>query len=290
MGSKVLIISNSNELVRIVPARVVYVASDGLNVRMGCSTSERILGAYAKGDSVQVTGSVQRNGADIGWYQVAYESGNGYVSTGFLSDTPPAKTENKTSETEKNASSGSFTGNAKTIYASDGTAITVYESKDGNWYDGIGNKYIWTTTYEFVNADGSKQYFVNKPADTSSDVYAVGSPFTVYWGNGNGETLTLYSDGYYYSSGWVRYSEGSENNFIGADGTVLYGSLGGPQEPVYEETADEGETYVLVRREDGATVVVKSGGGAYYDEDGTEYSWISDGGMMDYYGNEYDVQ
>lgn len=29
MGSKVLIISNSNELVRIVPARVVYVASDG---------------------------------------------------------------------------------------------------------------------------------------------------------------------------------------------------------------------------------------------------------------------
>lgn len=29
MGSKVLIISNSNELVRIVSARVVYVASDG---------------------------------------------------------------------------------------------------------------------------------------------------------------------------------------------------------------------------------------------------------------------
>jgi len=29
MGNKVLIISNSNELVRIVPARVVYVASDG---------------------------------------------------------------------------------------------------------------------------------------------------------------------------------------------------------------------------------------------------------------------
>ena len=29
MGNKVLIISNSNELVRIVPAREVYVASDG---------------------------------------------------------------------------------------------------------------------------------------------------------------------------------------------------------------------------------------------------------------------
>ncbi len=282
--------------------KTMYVTTDGLNVRMGCTTDETVIGTLSYGEQVKVTGNVQRNGADLGWFQIAYEGTTGYVSSAFLSESAPAQkttaqnaapaadTNSGKTETEKNNTANTFTGNAKTIYTPDGGAITVYEAKDGNWYDNAGNGYVWTTTYEFVSANGAGTYSVNRPVDTT-EAYQVGAPFTVYWGNGNGETLVLYSDGYYYSSGWVRYYDGGDNSFYGADGTVLYGSMGGPAAPVSEEelSNEDTESYTLVRREDGATVTVSAGGGAYYDSEGTEYSWIGDGGMMDFYGHTYDV-
>ena len=48
------------------------------------------------------------------------------------------------------------------------------------------------------------------------------SGFTAFWANGNATTLTPYSDGYYYSSEWVRYTDNQNGSYSGADGTVLY--------------------------------------------------------------------
>ena len=259
----------------IAPMNATMYTTAGINVRASYSTKDEVIGGLAEGSAVTVTGSVQKDGQDIGWYQIAYGSGSGFVSADFITSTAPAQSGSKLT----------FTGNAKTIYKADGTAITVYEASDGNWYDGNGRCYVWSNSNGFSLADGSETFSVNKP--TNSDFFQVGSAFTVYWPSGATETLALYSDGYYYSSKGVRYWDNNDNTFGGADGSVLLGSLGGPSEPVVPDDANE--THKLISRETGAGVIVSAGGGAYYDEEGTEYAWISDGGMMDFYGHEYDV-
>ena len=263
-------------------------ATSGVNVRQGASTDSLIIGGLAEGTAVKVTGKVQRNGQDYGWYQINYEGAAGFVSASFLSEQAPAA---KPAEQQKKENGPAFTGQAKTIYKSDGTAVTVYEATDNKWYDNAGKGYYWTTTYEFVSADGNTTYSVNKPVSQNSGIYPTGGAIPVYWGNGNLEYITPYSDGYYYSSSWVRYTDGNDNAYYGADGTVLQASLGGPGnwevEPAYD---DSNEEHMLVDRQTGSEVVVTAGGGAYYDAEGTEYSWIDDGGMMDFFGHTYDVR
>ena len=67
----------------------MYVSADGLNVRMGCSTDERIIGGLSRGAAVKVTGIVRRQGEDYGWYQISYDNWVGYVSANFLTDILP---------------------------------------------------------------------------------------------------------------------------------------------------------------------------------------------------------
>lgn len=205
----------ANEFTIVPMDQTMYVATDGLNVRMGCSTDEQVIGGLAYGASVKVTGKIQRNGADYGWYQIAYNSGSGYVSAQFLSAEAPAAKE-QASET-----SLQFTGNAKTLYEIDGHAVTVYEATDGFWYDAAGMKYTRTTEYEFIAANGAG-LSVNKPV-TGGEIIAVADAVEVYWLNGNATLLTPYSDGYYYTEDWVRYSASEDGmSYVGADGSILY--------------------------------------------------------------------
>ena len=170
--------------------KTMYVTSDGLNVRTGCSTDDQIIGAFVYGAVVHVTGAVQKGGVDIGWYQVSYDSGYGYVSSQFLSDSEPA---------DKKSNNGSgYTGDVKTIYEIDGHAVTVYKSTDGYWYDKAGTQYNQITDYEFVASNGAS-LSLYKPQVQNNNV-PDGDPFTVYWANGNTTTLTYYTDGYFYSS------------------------------------------------------------------------------------------
>ncbi|MBQ6321905.1 MAG: SH3 domain-containing protein, partial [Lachnospiraceae bacterium] len=204
-----------------------YVTSDGLNVRMGCSTTDQIIGAYAYGSAVRVTGVIQRNGEDFGWYQVDYNGGTGYVSSAYLSDTAPAaktETKNDTSSQSSSKSSGlTFTGTATTVYAMSGTAVTIYQATDGNWYDANGTLFTWITEGKLSNAGGDS-FTTNKPASTSENGITPVNSITVYWLNGNAETLTQYSDGNYYSSDWVMYFDAGGGAFAGVDGTTLYTS------------------------------------------------------------------
>ena len=259
--------------------KTMYVTSDGLNVRNGCSTTATILGAFAYGQSVKVTGVVQQNGADMGWVQVSYNGGTGYVSSAYLSDSAPAPKEDK-----KAVAGLTFTGTATTVYAMDGTAVTIYKATDGNWYNGNGVLFTWLTENKLTNAGGDS-FTANKPVSTeNSGVYATGNPFTVYWLNGNGETLTPYSDGNYYSSSWVQYWPTGGGAYAGADGTTLYESA-----PVIGGTGSE-ESHGLSSQGSGRPVQIFAGGGAYYDESGTEYYKQDDGTFIDENGDVFNVE
>ena len=63
---------------------VYYVTADELNVRSFYSTDSEVLGVLRRGEEVKVTGAVQRNGADYGWYRIFWEGKDAYVSAGFL--------------------------------------------------------------------------------------------------------------------------------------------------------------------------------------------------------------
>ena len=67
----------------------VNVGGESLNVRKGYSINSEIIGELQNGASVQVTGIVQLQGADYGWYKIAYGDGSGYVAADYLSETAP---------------------------------------------------------------------------------------------------------------------------------------------------------------------------------------------------------
>ena len=77
----------------IAPAdmtKYVKVNAGTLSVRNGFSVDSTLIGSLANGATVKITGVVQRNGSDYGWYQIAYNNGSGFVSADYLSDAPTA--------------------------------------------------------------------------------------------------------------------------------------------------------------------------------------------------------
>ena len=259
--------------------KTMYVTSDGLNVRRGCSTTEMLIGALVYGQSVQVTGTVLQNGAEIGWYQISYNGGTGYVSSAYLSDSAPAVKEDK-----KTAQGISFTGTATTIYAMTGTALTIYKATDGNWYDATGAKYTWLTDSKLTNDGGDSFATYNPTGSGMGSIAPVGSAIMAYWTNGNGEYLTPYSDGSYYSSNGVKYWPTGGGAYAGDDGTTLYSTvpeLGG---------SNENESHGLVSQGSGRPVQVFAGGGGYYDESGMEYHRQDDGTFVDSNGDVFNME
>ena len=259
--------------------KTMYVTSDGLNVRNGCSTSEQLLGGFAYGAAVHVTGSVQKNGTDFGWYRVDYNSGSGYVSSAYLSDTAPAA---KSGTTAPKTNSGlTYTGVATTVYAMSGTAVTIYKATDGNWYDANGTLFTWISGDKLTNAGGDS--FTTTNTSTSGNT-PIGS-ITLYWLNGNEETLTKYSDGNYYSSSGVMYFDAGGGAFAGSDGTTLYSSM--PQ----LGSAGSSMNHGLSSQGSGRPVQVSSDdGGVYYDESGTAYYPQDDGTYVDSNGDVFNVE
>ena len=273
----------------IAPMNATMYATAGVNVRSGCSTSDAILGAVEAGGAVTVTGTVQYNGEDYGWYQVNYNGQTGYISAAFLSDTAPAAASNNTAKT------GSFTGVVKVIYAADGTPVTIYQSNDGydSWYDVNGNHYYQTTNYQFYSDTLVKSYSINKPMTGSDSSYPLTDGFGAFWGNGNGTTLVPYSDGYYYSSEWVRYTDNGDGSYSGADGTTLYDYdpiSGTPDDALEADTRNY--SHKLLSQETGAAVIVQAYSATdheWFDSKGTAYQDNGDGTFTDFYGNDYDV-
>ena len=271
--------------------KTMYVTSDGLNVRSGYSTDDAVIGGFGYGSSVQVTGSVQKNGADYGWYRVAYNNGSGYVSASFLSDTAPAaKTDSSASA--KSSTELQFTGRAATIYALSGTAVTIYEATTGEWYDSIGAKYTWISGDRLTNEGG--EAFTTYHA--SGDSFYTGNTTTIYSMSGTAVTIHEGTDGYWYTDNgtkiWWLDSERLESE--GGEAFRTYVNNNG----VYDEAADvagaeaapeEDDTHKLMIGDSEEGVIVYPGGGAYYDDAGNEYHRSGDG-WVDSYGNYYNAE
>ena len=199
----------------VVPMDETYYATaDGINVRLTNSITADIIGSLVKGTPVQVTGLVQRKDQDYGWYRISYDGGIGYVISTFFSTKAPS---GKDSGTDGDIYDIKFTGTAKAIYKSDGSAVTIYETADAEWYDYSGKKYVQTGDYEFQTEDGSVTLTANRPVES---IVPEGEPFTVTSLSGTETTLTLYSDGYYYTSDWVRFIYDG-GIYYGFDGSIL---------------------------------------------------------------------
>ena len=143
----------------VVPTdKTMYVTADYLNVRNACSTDSQTIGGYGKGSEVKVTGSVQRNGADLGWYQVKYEGATGYVSAEFLSDTAPASTGSNSGS--DSSSDSVYTGNVVSVFDENGTSYTLYQGTDGLWRDKSGTAYSRLSDTDFQAWEGTKRLSV----------------------------------------------------------------------------------------------------------------------------------
>ena len=189
--------------------KTMYVTTDGLNVRTGCSTDEKILGAFEYGAAVHVTGIVQKNGKDYGWYQVSYGGGTGYVSANFLSDNPPQQ-----NNSSSNSSSGaSYTGNVKTVYDEFGSSFTLYEGMDGLWYDKDGAAYTRLSDSEFQVYEGTKRVSTYDTSQVDYDNSYSNEVITAY--DEGGEPVTLYSstDGFWYDEDGTPYTRQSATDF-----------------------------------------------------------------------------
>ena len=211
-----------------------------------------------------------------------YNGGSGYVSAAYLSDTAPTAKDGK-----KDTSDITFTATATTVYASDGTPITIYKSNNGDWYDGYGMKYTWVDGANLKNEEGtsfttSKPGSGTAPAAPASGQSTPSYSFTAYWENGNGETLTQYSDGSIYSSSGVRYYATGGGAYAGSDGTTLYNSQ--PQ----LGTAGSDLQHGLSSQGSGRPVEISSNdGGAYYDASGVQYFPSDDGTWVDENGDYF---
>ena len=260
--------------------KTMYVVSDGLNVRSGCATTEPIIGGYNYGASVKVTGQVLYNGADYGWYQIAYGSGTGYVASGFLSETAPEQKDDGSDDGQDQ-----YSGTVKTVYDETGAAYTLYEGLDGLWRTKDGKAYTRLSDTEFQAYEGTQRLFVYNPAE--QDTYV-----TVFDEMGNSYTLYEGSDGFWRDNSGTAYQWVSDYELQAYEGTkrlsVFYPE-GAPdnndysdQELPYEYReitayGEDGNSFTLYLAEDGY----------WYDFDGRGYSQVGDDLFKAVDGNKY---
>ena len=155
--------------------KTLYVKASGLNVREGYNTDGEIIGYYESGSEVHVTGSVQKDGKDIGWYQVTFDSETGYVSAQFLSETKPespAKTESSTDAStseESRSDEGDEikpVGDSFTVYDENGNTKTITKYSDGYFYSSDMVRYNSNGEGIYGGEDGTLLFLDKDDIDT----------------------------------------------------------------------------------------------------------------------------
>ena len=150
--------------ISIVPMdETMYVTAGSLNVRLGCSTEDKSIGALTSGTAVRVRGKVQRNGVDIGWVQIDFNGSTGYVSSGFLSKEAPKAAPQPTGE--------SFL-----VYGSDGISTLLTPYSDGFCYTMEGVRFTDNGNYTYTSADGAV-YTLEPPVFEDDEVAIEGDPY-----------------------------------------------------------------------------------------------------------------
>jgi len=269
----------------IVPMdKTMYVTAEWLNVRRGCSLEDLVIGGLGYGAPVKVLGNVQRNGKDLGWYQVTYESGTGYVSASFLTDKAPS---DQTDNGSAAPSDTTYSGAVKTVYDENGDSYTLYEGTDGYWRDKSGSLYLRLSESVFQVNEGTKRLFTYDP---SQEVNVEGDPYDnpsliVY--DENGDSVRIYegSDGYWHEDDGTAYIRLSDTVFQVKEGTRRVSTEGayvddGTEYDVNAEVNVEGDPYdrpsMTVYDESGESYWIYEGSDGYWHEDdGTAYVRLS---------------
>ncbi len=192
----------------------VWVTGQSLNVRSAPSTDAPVLGMVSYADALTVTGIVEENGSESGWYQVDYDGTAGYVSAQYVSVAPPTA--------EK--SGLTLTDEAVTLYKIDGDGATyVYKATDGCWYDGSGRQYSSNGDGTWTCATSGELWTQTAPA-SSVDENAQSVMVTDEEGN---NSQTLYwneSDGTWLNDAGGVYTANDDNTWTGPDGAIWIGA------------------------------------------------------------------
>lgn len=217
----------------------VNVGADTLNVRSGYSVDSELLGGLKNGTAVRVTGVVQKNGKDYGWYQISFNNGTGYVSADYLTETaPPAGTQtytnpntNTNTNTDTTVPDDDYVETYLVYSQGSGRPVNITGS-NGIFYDGFGN------VYYAIGGRGSGAFVDAYDAFYSTTVPA-SAPDT--------EVIGLVSDG---SGRPVSIMENEDGSYTDEEGNTYY-------------EQDDG-TFV---DDWDASYQVSGGNDYYYDED-----------------------
>lgn len=186
-----------------------WVTTDSVCVRSNYSLSSEIIGYVFLQDPVEITGIV--NNSDSGkWYRINYDGSVGYVSADYISETP-STTDTMGIE---------LTDEMVTIYQVGGeSAVYIYKSTDGKWYDGSGRQYSQDESGTWEQLSNGSIWTEESPE--TPDTYAE-EEVAVDDGEGNSQILYLQEDG-----GWMNiaggiYTDNGDGTYTGPDGTVWY--------------------------------------------------------------------
>ena len=189
----------------------VNVGGDTLNVRSGCSVDSYILGELRTGAAVHVTGVVQRNGADCGWYQIAFNNGTGFVASDYLTATPPAEfapapAPEPAPANPVPASNPDIPNETYLVYSQGSGRPVNITGNSGIYYDGEGN--IYYAIGEGLFCDDYGAYYTTWMPESAPE----------------NEVIGLISDG---SGRPVTIMENPDGSFTDEEGNEYYEDIDG---------------------------------------------------------------
>ena len=168
-----------------------------------------LIGSLENGTPVKVTGAVQRDGNDYGWYQIAFNNGSGFVSADYLTTTAPsaaapgASAQPSGNTGAASGSSGNTSSNTSAAEAGGSEESTTYlvysqgsgrpvniTGSNGVYYDGEGNVYYAAGGGNF--ADNSGAYYTTTMPASAPDSEVLGLVST---GSGRPVAITATEDG-----------------------------------------------------------------------------------------------
>ena len=156
--------TNPEEIVKIM-----YTIPESLNVRTGPGTSYDKIGTLSKGSKVEVVEELN------GWSKIKFNDGYGYVSTGYLTETPEEAVKIMYTTPESlNVRIGPGTSYDKIGTLSKGSKVEVVEESDG-W-----SKIKFNDGYGYV----STSYLTETPEESVKIMYTTPESLNVRTGPG----------------------------------------------------------------------------------------------------------
>ena len=206
----------------------VRVSSDNLSVRNGYSVDSELIGALENGAYIHVTGVVQLDGADYGWYQISFNNGTGFVSAAYLSaeapaafSAPAASSSSQSAASQSTASQSTASASTESSAAASDYVETylVYSQGSGRpvnitgsngvFYDGSGNVYYSIGGGNFTDEAGA-YYSTTVPA-SAPDTEVIG---LVSDGSGRPVTIMENEDGSYSDEEGNEYYQQEDGSYV----------------------------------------------------------------------------